>query len=72
MMSSPQTTNYQQPVVGGKKHKRKMRGGFHAGVGVAAHASPYSCVTAKPQVYVGGKSKSRKHRRSHKKTHRRR
>ena len=57
---------------GGKKTK-KMRGGYEAHTcnkSIASNAAPFSQLTAKPQVWVGGKSKkNRKQNKSKKNRH---
>jgi hypothetical protein len=63
----PMTTS----TYGGRKRTRRMKGGFKDNTpttGLAAHAAPFSGVTAKPHNLVGGKTrrrrrKSRKHRK---------
>jgi len=69
MQSSYRPTSY---GYGGRKQgSRRMKGGFNDNTptsGLAAHAAPFSGVTAKPHTLVGGKTrrrgrgrKSRKH-----------
>ena len=49
---------------GGRRHKRRMGGGYY-GSSLAANAAPFSGnATARPQVWVGGKTKRRNKRRS--------
>lgn len=73
---SPQN-NYNQPPIfsqntGGKKTK-KMRGGYEANINhksIANNAASFTQPTAKPQVWVGGKSrKYRRHNKSRKLRH---
>lgn len=56
--SNTQTSSF----TGGKK-SRKMRGGYQAHIchkSIAENAAPFWQPTAKPQVWVGGKSKKNK------------
>jgi hypothetical protein len=51
---------------GGKKRSKTRRGGYSANTpttGIASTGAPFSGATAKPQHWVGGKTKKRHHKR---------
>lgn len=72
--TSVPSTTYTPPAYGGKKKKtmrRKMRGGNVADNislnNLASDAAPFSGKTAQPHTWVGGKTRRRRHKRSHRK-----
>lgn len=70
----PSQPQYMTPFGGKRMRKsRRMRGGYSDYVpttGLAANAAPFSGYTAQPQVWVGGKMKTKKRRAIHKKNKR--
>jgi hypothetical protein len=86
-MSSPSTPHYSAPSsnyltppprsYGGKKRRsKKMRGGDFTDnsptTGLAFHAAPFSGETARPNTWVGGKTKKRRRNSKRSKTQRKR
>lgn len=65
---SPQPTYVMSTsTYGGRRHRSRkhMRGGFKDYTptsGLAAHAASFSGQTAQPQMFVGGKTRRRRHR----------
>jgi len=60
---SNETNNAIPLRIGGRKKTKKMRGGYEAHTcnkSIASSAAPFWQPTAKPQVWVGGKSKKNK------------
>ena len=68
---SAPTTPYQPMTTstyGGRTRRRRMRGGFKDNTpttGLAAHAASFSGITAPPHNLVGGKTRKRRGRKSH-------
>lgn len=67
--TTPSYNSTQQMNYGGKRRSRVKRGGYTANTpttGLASTGAPFSGPTAKPQHWVGGKTRRHKHKKHHK------